>query len=493
MRQVATLTAINAGDVEHANALLLLAQTMFDQKRHSDAEITGRRAIFLAESDIELQLRARVLRARSLLNLGRIADVRDEAALIDGSLLRLPTEPTAVRASAKRLHADLEMRENRFDDAVNLYNMAINESLAAEGSLSRLAIDIRLGLAYGFIVRNRADEARLPRESALSALRELGGGSEIRAALEESILARQAFVMQAMKFDEARNTIVRDREEIAGRGQPVPESILSEIEMNLGKVLYYWGNIQEGDRLVGLASARMRPSIDSLRERWEIVSWRGAIAMDAGRHLEADKLLREGLELRRAMGLGTQPFAAYDYAFVALNLAMMGHQNEGLAVLAAAPTFHAERGDPKFGSAYSESIVETRARLLLDAGAPAQALKWLTKLDEQIKPGQRVRVNDRRFIRGEALCATGANEDGLKILLDAIAAFESTSYPHEPQVARARAVAGHCALTSGHRLLGQRLAAQARTSFIAQPGVSPWYKAPLLKLERALGLRLQPV
>jgi hypothetical protein len=62
-----------------------------------------------------------------------------------------------------------------------------------------------------------------------------------------------------------------------------------------------------------------------------------------------------------------------------------------------------------------------------------------------------------------------------------------------PQRAYLRARAGLCAIAAGDRAAARSLAAQARAAFTAQPGVSPYYKAPLIKLERALGLRLPPV
>lgn len=66
-------------------------------------------------------------------------------------------------------------------------------------------------------------------------------------------------------------------------------------------------------------------------------------------------------------------------------------------------------------------------------------------------------------------------------------------HAHAPWNARRRAVAGLCAFVARDRSAALRYAADARAAFTAQPGVSPYYKAPLFKLERALGLKLPPV
>ena len=306
---------------------------------------------------------------------------------------------------AMQLRARLLTRDNRFDEALKASVDAIREAVAAEGALSRTAIDIRLNLAYGLLVRSRTEEARGPREEALAALRELGGANEIRAAMEESRLARQAYLMHAIGFDDAKSTIERAR----------------------------------------------------------------------------------SLEL----GQGNMPFAAYDHIYVAPNLGMLGRHVEGLDVLAAAPSFEAERGAASGGGAYPNAIKLARARLMLVAGDPITALKWIPKSDGRVPKHYRLGLNG--LVLGEALCASGQREQGIATLLARIASAEPNSHPHAPQIARARAVAGHCALMAGQRPLAQRLAAQSRAAFTAQPGVSPYFKAPLVKLERALGLNLPPV
>lgn len=62
-------------------------------------------------------------------------------------------------------------------------------------------------------------------------------------------------------------------------------------------------------------------------------------------------------------------------------------------------------------------------------------------------------------------------------------------YEHEPSAARARGVAGLCALANGNRKRAVQLAALARESFRVQSAVSPYFKAPSIKLDRLLAAK----
>ena len=67
--------------------------------------------------------------------------------------------------------------------------------------------------------------------------------------------------------------------------------------------------------------------------------------------------------------------------------------------------------------------------------------------------------------------------------------FAEESFAYHPHVAHWRAVTGLCALDAGNRRRAMELAELARQAFTQQPGVSPYYKAPLLTLEKRLARR----
>jgi hypothetical protein len=63
------------------------------------------------------------------------------------------------------------------------------------------------------------------------------------------------------------------------------------------------------------------------------------------------------------------------------------------------------------------------------------------------------------------------------------------TFASHPRVAHWRAVTGLCALDAGNRRRAMALAELARQAFTQQPRVSPYYKAPLLTLEKRLARR----
>ena len=67
--------------------------------------------------------------------------------------------------------------------------------------------------------------------------------------------------------------------------------------------------------------------------------------------------------------------------------------------------------------------------------------------------------------------------------------FAAESFAYHPRVAHWRAVTGLCALDAGNQQRAMQLAESARQAFTRQPGVSPYYKAPLLALENRLARR----
>ena len=67
--------------------------------------------------------------------------------------------------------------------------------------------------------------------------------------------------------------------------------------------------------------------------------------------------------------------------------------------------------------------------------------------------------------------------------------FAEQSSAYHPHVAYWRAVTGSCALDAGNQRRATELAELARHAFTQQPGVSRYYKAPLLTLEKRLERR----
>ncbi len=488
-RQVATLRAIHAPDADVARALSLQARAAFDQQLYRESETLSRQAVALAAGDAALRLHAGLQAAAGLEKLGRVADADSELGGIESALGRAASAPSTDRALAWNLRARLLYVGNRSDAATRAYEAGVAEALAAEGPLSRTAIDIRLALAWNLLRHGHEAESRAPREAVLAALRKRGGADEIRAALVESdfasFLARGGWV----PFEQARALVEGDRRFLAEAGPMVPASIAATVDLYLGLMCGQWGDVGEASRLVESAAARLHPPADALMPRRGLAMIRGIVAMSAGQHALADEQLRQGRDLLGQMGQGQTPSAAADGIRIAWNLGMQGRHAEALAAIDGMPASGVDRSEPGSKRQYDQTADVARARFLLAAGNPAAALQRLPPLDARSGRHESLAQDTGEMVRGEALCALKERAQGLARLQAVVDLYAPDSAPINPWIARTRAVAGLCALSAGRAVLARQMARQAHAALSAQPGVSPYFRAPLVQLERALSER----
>jgi hypothetical protein len=94
-----------------------------------------------------------------------------------------------------------------------------------------------------------------------------------------------------------------------------------------------------------------------------------------------------------------------------------------------------------------------------------------------------------KHLHGEILCASGDPTHGLELMLGSIAIVSRSVGQNHPDLAKMRADAGLCALSIGARPRAEEMADLARRAFQAQPNVSPWFKEPLKRLEKQLGIK----
>lgn len=267
-------------------------------------------------------------------------------------------------------------------------------------------------------------------------------------------------------FIEAKQILERARASMTTLGRAVPVSILARIDQCLGWLALNWGDIGQAERWILGAAARWRPGADALQDRYQMTLGLAALASMTGRHEQADIQFRELAALRRQMGRAGNPFVAKDYATIAENLAMHGKYKLALAFLDAAPRFDRVQGMATDGEHTEQLIDAARARVLLDSGNAPLAQRALPDMAGPLKPFD----DGRQRTRGEALCAAGRPHEGLPMLKTAIDFYAPRRYEHDPTIARARAVAGLCALSVGQRQVAERTAWLSRSSFTAQPG-----------------------
>jgi eukaryotic-like serine/threonine-protein kinase len=483
-QRVAILNAVAAPRADRADASILLAQALLEG-RPIEALAEAARALQLAGANDGLQARALSMQADAWMQQAKHDEAMKVLDRLDTVAARLP-RPSALSARAKLLRARTLGAANRLDESKPLLGAAIDEGLAAEGSLSPTAIDARLALANAFVLREDVAASRAPRDAALVALRETGGWADIRAAREESTAYMVMYQMAQVPFAEAKAANDRARAALAKHGTLVPKVVQAHLDFDLGSIYLDRGDIAKADQLISAAAPDVRRAAQSVRERYETAGQQGALAMYAGRHDDADGFFRERIDLQNQGGRADHPFAAYGYGFAAINRLMQGSLDDADAILASAPQFQALKGGPP--GPYLSVIRRVQARLALERGEAAKALSLLPDDgDSDVKF-----PFDDRALRGEILCAAGHRKEGVALLEASMKLHQEDDSPNHPDLARIQAVSGLCVLAQGQRGRANELASASRTAFAEQPGVSAYFRQPLAKLDRMLAAGKPP-
>jgi eukaryotic-like serine/threonine-protein kinase len=487
-KRIEALVLLRADRNEQAKALIALGQALFDEGKFSDAEPRARRAAELSQREADVHLDALVLLAKSqsaLQHHDTVALALDE---LEAELTRRGTKASAVRAWAMALRARELVVRNKFDEALPMYHQAIVMALLADGPLSTAAIAIQLSLARRLADTPYAVLAQIHFDAALLAMHKLGGAHEIRAAFASAEFAFKRYIsFRQIKPTEAIAVIERSRELLMSSNLPIPPWFIPQLDYWLGTVDVAYGDVAAALPLMESNGDVLSHSLDSPEDRVAVPWLTGWALGDAGRHEEAGQLLRASLQAHRELGVSaSNPMIMWHYMRIAGNLIMQGHYREAELVLDDKPP---DEGMPGSGLAPGFSnvnVANMRARLRLLSGDAVGAVALIEREGDVMDDWPAYTLS-----LGEALCATDRRSEGLAWLRREITKYEQDGFdhPHAPWLARMRAVAGLCALDTRDRAAAITFAAQARAAFTAQPGVSPFYKAPLLALEKGLGRR----
>lgn len=492
-KQIAALALLDTGADDQARALILLARALKQQGKLADAELRARRAVLVAHASPRLDIEARLTLTEVLLVQAQPDIAKRELEAVD-ALLKKEGGGAITRewARAEWFRAELQRRAYRFDLARPIYERAIDAAFRAEGPLSRLAIDIRLSLAKGLMYIGDMDASKRQLAAALATMRALGGPDDIGAAMTEAKWTITMFTgttVQArriLSFEEAHATLERIKRRFDEPSSRVPDALRTWIDYALGQVYLHWGDLERSRKLLASSVPLLRAQTEELLTHHDGVQALGVSAMDRGDHAEAARHLEEALAINK-VAWPNCPCIVVRYALLARNLSMQGRFDEAEAVLASVPTLGVvvgqTVGDPMV---YAHGASLARARVKLDRGDPAAALALLPpdRDDSEEFPDEH-----RRLLRGATLCALGKAREGLPLMETYTERFAEQSFAYHPRVAHWRATTGLCALDAGDRPRAMALAEAARQAFAQQTGVSPYYKAPLRKLEQRLARR----
>jgi len=346
---------------------------------------------------------------------------------------------------------------------------------ALEGVASSRVLNLRWSVWRTFIDLGRVAEARSLGASIIADLRQLGGPRDSTAAFAEIYYTAFLFANDPehqLSFENAEAVILSDREIVKARGCRGIADAGAWSDYFLGWLYAAWHDFDRAEPLLRQALARVAPAGDEptlipYAQRTLAWTW-----IARGDHAHGDEALQAELALmeRRA-----SPLAEATRASLAFSRSMQGHGAEALALLAPARS-PVGRADPR-----SLELALIDAGVYIDNGESAVALQRLPAPEVlEALPG----ADGGR--RGEALCATGHPDEGLAALRHYVDAQGARLSPASPFIARARAIEGLCALAAGDARTAATLAHGSRRAFALQPGVSPYFKQPLERLEGAL-------
>ena len=488
-RQLQTLRAQKADAHQIARSLLLLSEAALAAKRDKDAEDFAQQAVStLSKHDVLLPDALAVL-ARAQIKTGTLMGAAQTLAEAR-NVLRTNGSESSARAWLLYVEGELLDLQNKFEDALPVYQAAIAEALRSEGSNSGAAIEMQIAVARTLIELNRSDEGQPFENSAIAALEGLGGVHRIRAARVKVELGASKFQMGATGYVEAISLMEEAYAFLKLQSSAIPAEALAEVEFAMGAAHLAYGDYALAEPLIDSSAPMLKASNQRLGVQAMVAAVVGDLKMGLGDHEAADHSLRELLDIRGKMGHADLPFAAMHWMNVALNLSMQGRHQEAEAFLSKAPLFTNASGDKT--ADYARLIPDALARVRLTAGDIRGA--------QQAFPGYPIAIGDNfplggdfRFgyygLYGEIMCAAGEHRVGLAHLLTVEGLIRRSASPNSPELARLRSAAGLCALSLGNLKQAEEFAAQARRAFSAQPSVSPYYKEPLRRLELKLGTK----
>ncbi len=484
-RQIELLDGSDAA-VE-VRARLTLARAQLENQENDAAERTARDALARAAGQAALDAEARVLLVRVL---NRQARREDAEQVIAGLTQPLPLSGSeGLLALAWLDYTEAVRRRHLADFAAGepLYRRAIARATEAGAAGAPDAAQMKLDLAYELVVRNRRSEALMLMEPALQTMAVRGPTGAALAAAQRASLVTNMALMGQIPAQEALDGLAGLRAAMQEQGSSLNPLALARLDFHRARLLGLRGHVREAWQLLDRAVPLLLTTTRWPNARYSLINAQGRMALLAGEHARATELTAKALRLRNEMGQALIPFAAVSHTYVVMAGIMTGRFDDALTTLDAAPQFPPEASDPVAGAVYAVLLPWHRVRLLFERGdlAAAQALSL------QLGRGDEDR-SDTDFlspqaIHAEVACAGGRAAEGLAQLSEMIAQRTPTvDAAVDPTLARLHGLAGLCTLELGRTAEARRHASIAASVFKQQPAVSPWFQAPLRRLQKRL-------
>jgi tetratricopeptide (TPR) repeat protein len=485
--RIEALNLSHADDIEQVQALLALAQALFDDNKLADAEVRLREVLKLSKHEPPLRLNALVLLARLQLGMEHLKEALVTQQELEAQV-NSGVAPPIVKAWSVFLRASILEMQNQFDRTLPIYQKAINQALLAEGPLSTTAVSMRLVAVRKIIHYGDVNLAQEYFAAADKALRELGAGHGVRATYEAALFQYMLLQSRAIGPREAMRKILQYRDTLAASELSIPAWYIPECDRLLAMIKMESGDLAGGLPLYESSQALLRKMLGPDNDRRHSATYLGMMMEAAGRHEIADRLLREALEIAKAEGLGLHPYATSEYFWISDNLRMWGRYSEADKFLSAVPKFEKLQGGGPSEGNWSKYLAWERAKLQLDVGNANLSTKILK--DNPPEKGDQTDLNWYNQALGEALCSGGQAKEGLSLLKQTVTFLDSLDeYSYSPDYGRLWGDIALCTLATGELKTALLYAEKARVVFKEQPGMSPYFKRPLEQFERQWGTR----
>lgn len=427
----------------------------------------------------------RLLQARALVDLGRM----DEAERL---LAALPATLTgsADRAWRRLLRGELLNRRGQEAEAIAEFQAATTE---AGDPLD--AAEAGLRGARWAAQQGRHDEALALLQPALATLRGSGGLYAVRAEVGAINVWNAMFgTTRSMPFERVRAELEAGIQRLQALGDGVPPLLMGEAQGHLGGLLLHWGDVEHAVPLIEADYAQRQVVLHRPVELTIAHGRAGSAAQDQGRHDVAAQRLALRRQARIAAGKGAHPMVAGDVRMQALNASMAGDTAGALRLLDEAPSPEALKAAGHDPTTYSRILREAHARVLVDTGDAARAREALALATRtEVRPPDAMLTagfaTGAELLRAEAECLQPDARAGLRRMRALLAGLDMPHHPAAPQIARLHGVAALCARRAGAPALAARWEGLARAALQAQPGVSPYFSAPLRALDAQGGRR----
>ncbi len=486
--RIEALDRAGADRAQRARASLDLAEMLVQDEDFDAVCLHAQQARRFVDGDADIDVKAQALMARGLWEQGQVERAGAILDEVDRVTRGASTAAGTGAAHASWARARLLVCVGRTGDAITAFDQAIEQALAADGETSLTAARIRMEAAFDLAFHpDRGALTHRYLQAAAGALRHAGGQHRLRAAIDFACITARRYPGQ-VAFDEVRSAMIDARGEAARAAYSIPADLLWSLDMGEGNALTKWGNTQAAQPLIERGCASLFAAARTPGARLQPAFYLGTVLMQVGRHDEADIWLRRGLRAHVEDGTHSRPYVARAYILLAMNLRMAGQRVEAQRVLDEAPDFAADPNQA-LPDAYNLRLALARSSLALEHGDAHEASQRfpMRLIDPPGLASASSDDSEARFVFGCIACELGRHDEGLANLRAVLGRHEDR-YEHRPELAHRRAVAGRHALRAGDRSSALAWARQARESFTQQPGVSDWFKAPLIELEASLGI-----